>query len=348
MPKSVSFQRKSTDSISSCTVLAVDVGGTKTNLALYHYDGQELTILKEATSVTKQFSAAIHCLNDFLASHDLPDRVCLGVAGPVEDGKVLLTNVGWEIDAREISSHLNNTPVYIINDLESTAYGLMGLKDSDLVVLNEGAPGSKGNIAVIAPGTGLGEAGMYWDGQYHHPFASEGGHSDFGPRSTTHIQLYNYLHHKLGGHVSWERVVSGMGIDNIYDFLKEKKEMEEPAWLAEEMQGKDRPAIISAHAGDCPICSETMALFFSFLAIESANLVLKYKATGGLFIGGGIIRKNMQNLHKKAFMKDFCNSGRLSPLLEEVPVTIILNDKTALLGAAYYAILQDIGKATTA
>ncbi|HEY1008144.1 MAG TPA: glucokinase [Sphingobacteriaceae bacterium] len=340
MGKSVLFRSKAKDSLSSYTVLAVDVGGTKTNLALFRYEDNRLSLIREKTSVTKQFAGAINCLKDFLGD-DQPDRICLGVAGPVQDSRVLLTNVSWEIDANRLSAALDNIPVFLINDLEATAYGLMGLEEKDLEVLNPGAPGSKGNIGIIAPGTGLGEAGLFWDGTYHHPFATEGGHCDFSPRTTTHMQLYSHLHQQLGGHVSWERVVSGMGIVNIYEFLRDRKEMEEPAWLAEKMASMDRAAAVSLHAGDCAICSETMSLFFTFLAAESANMALKFKATGGVYIGGGIIRKNMQHLHRNTFMKEFCSSGRLNPLLKDIPITIILNDKTALLGAACYALLQE-------
>jgi glucokinase len=341
MVKSVLFRTKAKDSLGSYTVLAVDVGGTKTNLSLFRYDGSRLILLKEKTSVTRQFPAAINCLNEFLSDQPMPDRASLGVAGPVQDGKVVLTNVDWEIDAGQLSAKLNNIPVYLINDLEATAYGLMGLEEKDLEVLNPGDPDSVGNIGIIAPGTGLGEAGLFWDGQYHYPFATEGGHSDFSPRTTTHMQLYSHLHQQLGGHVSWERVISGMGIINIYEFLRDKKGMEEPGWLAEKMRQMDPAACISIHAADCPICSETIALFFTFLAAESANMALKFKATGGVYIGGGIIRKNMQYLNKNIFIKEFCSSGRMAPLLKDIPITIILNDKTALLGAAYYAILQE-------
>lgn len=341
MRDSVFFRSKAQSRSGSFTVLAVDVGGTKTNLALFETEGKVLSLMREATLVTKDFPAAIHCLRHFLAEAPMPERICLGVAGPVQNGKVKLTNVSWEIDADRLSSEMDNVPVFIINDLESTAYGLMGLKDSDMEVLNVGVAENKGNIGIIAPGTGLGEAGLFWDGQYHYPFATEGGHCDFAPRTTTHLQLYNYLHQRLGGHVSWERVVSGMGIMNIYQFLREVKEMVEPPELAAKMKEMDPAAAVSAHASDYPICSETMALFFSLLAAESANMALKFKATGGVFIGGGIIRKNLHHLNRTSFMKDFCSSGRLNQLLMEIPITIILNDKTALLGAAYYAILQE-------
>lgn len=340
MGNSVLFRSRTTDSGRSCNVLAVDVGGTKTNLALFRHENGRSVLIREKTSVTKDFPAASHCLKDFLGD-DLPDRICLGVAGPVQDGKVLLTNVSWEIDAHRLSESLNGIPVFLINDLEATAYGLMALEEKDLEVLNPGVAGSKGNIGIIAPGTGLGEAGLYWDGAYHHPFATEGGHCDFAPRTTTHMQLYNHLHQQLGGHVSWERVVSGMGIVNIYEFLRDKKEMVEPAWLAEKMQAGDRAATISAHAADCAICSETIALFFTFLAAESANMALKFKATGGVYIGGGIIRKNLQYLQRNVFIREFCSSGRLSSLLKDIPITMILNEKTALLGAACYAVLQE-------
>jgi glucokinase len=180
----------------------------------------------------------------------------------------------------------------------------------------------------------LGEAGLFWDGNYYHPFATEGGHCDFAPRNNFDFELYSFLQKKFG-HVSWERLVCGPGIVNIYQFLRDEKKRNEPEWLKEKLNGEDEAAVISGHSKQSEICNETMQLFVRYLAYESANLVIKLKATGGLFIGGGIAPQLITLFQDNAFYSSFCQSGRLNYLLEKVPVKVILNPKTALLGAAY-------------
>lgn len=316
-------------------VLAGDIGATKTNLALFKCESDSATVLCEEKYHSNDFKNIIQLTDEFQKELPLPGVICFGVAGPLLDGHAKLSNINWEIDSKEISGHTGIKKVFLINDLEATAYGLAMLDEKDIAVIHKGSTTPVGNAAVIAPGTGLGEAGLYWDGNYYHPFATEGGHCDFAPRNDFDFELYNILQKKFG-HVSWERLVCGPGIVNIYQFLRDEKKREEPAWLKEKFKHADVAAVISQHVMQSEICNETMKLFVRYLAFESANLVIKLKATGGLFIGGGIMPQIVSLLENNMFWSSFCQSGRLNYLLETVPVKIILNTKTALLGAAYY------------
>jgi glucokinase len=318
-------------------VLAADIGATKTNLAICHWDGKRLAIQKNATYTTKSFQDAGSMIREFISNEKIPGAISLGVAGPVRDGKVNLTNIHWEIDSKYVSGQFNGIPVSIINDLEASAYGLALLEQKDLFVLHEGRSKPGGNGAIIAPGTGLGEAGLYEGPDGYHPFATEGGHCDFAPRTDLDIEFYSFLRKKFG-HVSWERVISGPGICNIYDFLHLEKDRPEPAWLKEKILAHDKASVISENAGECEICEETMEVFLRYLAEESANLVLKLNATGGLFIGGGIMPHVMPLLNRDVFIKWFSSVGRLKTFLQSVPVKILLNKNSPLLGAAWYGI----------
>jgi len=317
------------------TILAADIGGTKTNVALYRLEGSELKALSEKRYVSKDHPSLIHIIRDFTAGNR-PDRISAAVAGPVIDGKSRLTNLSWQLDSRAMSTEMK-VPVCFINDLEATAFGLAGLKENEMTTLARGQAGAKGNIAIIAPGTGLGEAGLYWDGHHYHPFATEGGHSDFAPRNETDVEIFRYLQQQFG-HVSWERVVSGMGIKNIFRFLTDRRKETIPEWLSERMKDGDPAAVISECAlkHEDVVCAETMQLFVRYLATESSSLVMKLMATGGLFIAGGIPPKILPLLQTDAWEKNFDNNGRMHELSERVPVHVVLNDKMALLGAAYY------------
>ena len=316
-------------------VLAGDIGATKSNLALFKVEGGNVASLQEAQYKSQEYKNIIELTNTFIKNIPLPDSICFGVAGPVLNGHAKLSNIMWEIDSNELSNHFGVKNVQLINDLEATAYGLAMLTEKDIAEIHKGNDAAVGNAAVIAPGTGLGEAGIYWDGNYYHPFATEGGHSDFAPRNQFDFDLYNFLQKKFG-HVSWERLVCGPGIVNIYDFLRDEKKREEPEWLKEKYKNGDAAAVISQHVKQSEICKETMQVFIRYLAYESANLILKLKATGGLFIGGGIAPQIVSLFENNVFYSSFCQSGRLNYLLEKVPVKIILNTKTALLGAVYY------------
>jgi glucokinase len=334
LPFKISKENK--DSSKTNIILAGDIGATKTNLALYKVDVENIVLLQEAQYKSHDYKNIIELTDNFIKDLPVPGSICFGVAGPVLNGRAKLSNIQWEIDSTELSNHFKIKNVQLINDLEATAYGLATLTEKDIAVIHEGSYAPVGNAAVIAPGTGLGEAGLFWDGNYYHPFATEGGHCDFAPRDEFDFELYSFLQKKFG-HVSWERLVCGPGIVNIYQFLRDEKKREEPGWLKEKMQNGADAAIISGHSKQSEICNETMQLFIRYLAYESANLVIKLKATGGLFIGGGIVPQVISLLEKDVFYSSFCKSGRLNYLLEKVPVKVILNTKTALLGAAYVA-----------
>jgi len=316
-------------------ILAGDIGGTKTNMALYRSDKDGLTLLREKRYVSKDHHSLEEIVSDFTGTQ-LPDRICAAVAGPVLKGKSRLTNLSWELDSEALSAALK-IPVNFINDLEATAYGLPGLTDNQLAPIAPGEGDAEGNIAIIAPGTGLGEAGLYWDGEYYHPFATEGGHSDFFPRNETDIELFRYLQQQFG-HVSWERVVSGMGIKTLYQYCTESRKEVVPEWLKQRMLTADPAAVISEAAikKEDPVCAEVMELFVRFLASEASSLVLKLMATGGLYLAGGIPPKILPLLQSESWSANFDNSGRMHRLSEKVPIYAVLNDKMALLGAAYY------------
>jgi glucokinase len=322
-------------------ILAGDIGATKSNLALLNFEKDYPVILHESKFKSKDYSNVIGLIDKFQRDLPSPDSICLGVAGPVLNGRTKLSNIGWEIALEDLVHHFNCRDVHLINDLEATAYGLSVLSENDFAVIHKGDDNAIGNAAVIAPGTGLGEAGLYWDGNSYHPFATEGGHCDFAPRNEFDFELLGFLQ-KQFQHVSWERLVCGPGIVNIYRFLRDTKKIEEPEWLKEKSNGPDAAAFISEHMNQIEICRETMDLFIRYLAYESANLVLKFKATGGLFIGGGIAPEIISLLQNNVFFSYFLQSGRLNYLLEKVPVKVILNTKAALLGAAQYAYRRSV------
>jgi len=313
-------------------ILAGDVGGTKTLLSLCKYVRNELQIIKEKKFPSKEYKSLNAIIKEFLAGEESPSVISIAVAGPITKGTADLTNLKWLGNDEAIKKEFGVQQVFLLNDLESTAYGLAELHHEDFIVLHNGDESVGGNVAIIAPGTGLGEAGMYWDGHAYHPFATEGGHCDYAPRSEEEIELFKYLHHKFG-HVSWERLVSGQGIFNIYSFLKQRRKGAKNN--SEIVDSADPAAAISREAmrGEDPICKETIGWFLKFMAYESANLALKMKSTGGLFIAGGIPPKLKQLIKSAEFMSFFKASGRLGDLLENIPVHVILNERTALLGA---------------
>lgn len=322
-------------------ILAGDIGGTKTNLALFEADGVQLKPIVEATFPSHEHTGLEDIVQRFLSAHAVRvEQASFGVAGPVRHGRCEAVNLAWVVDAQPLACLLGLETVGLINDLEANAYGIAALTPQDLIVLNAGTPEAEGNAAVIAAGTGLGEAGLYWDGKRHRPFASEGGHADFAPRRALEVELLRYLLAEFE-HVSWERVLSGPGLYNVYRFLRDTGRGVEPPWLRKEMRQHDPSAAISRAglAGTCGLCVQALDLFVSLYGAEAGNLALKVMATGGVFIGGGIAPKIIDKLKAGTFMQAFMGKGRLKPLLEAMPVRVILNDKTALLGAARYAAL---------
>nr|WP_314498937.1 glucokinase [uncultured Chryseobacterium sp.] len=324
--------------------LAADVGGTKTDFALFRIDKNKLVCIKNQRYATTDHSSFVKAIRHFHEDKtSVIDCACLGVAGTVDSDKVRGVNFAWEIDSRKLESDLDIKKVLLINDLQANAYGLSALGDSDYKILSKGE-GTKGNAVVISPGTGLGEAGLYWDGSHYHPYATEGGHSNFSPGNELDLELWKFLHKKFN-HVSWERVISGQGINNIYEFLRNYRDIKEPDWLTEQIKGENPSKVISAAAIEKtdPVCIETMQLFLQYLAVESSQLALKANATGGIYIGGGIAPKILSLIDKKEFYKNFIAVGRMEHLLKTIPIKVVLNDKTALMGAAYYAAMGIVG-----
>lgn len=324
-------------------VLAADVGGTKVNMALCHVTETTIEIVHAAKYASQEYASFTDIIREFLANEKVeqPEKIGIGVAGPVIDNTVEFTNLNWGVvSAKEIAA-VTGVPeehVALINDLEATAYGLPCLGADDILTLYPGEAGHGGNAAIIAPGTGLGEAGLFADKKGYHPFATEGGHCEFAPRTEMEGKLFSYLKIKHR-RVSWEHVVAGPGIYRLYYFLRDIMQREEPEWLKKEIEEKGDPSAVISQAGlekKAPICEEVMQLFVQQLAREAASLVLKMKATAGLFFGGGIPPKILPLLKEPNFYENFVDIGRMQGLVEKVPVRIILNDKSALFGAAYY------------
>jgi glucokinase len=324
-------------------ILAGDTGGTNTRLALFEKTENGF----ESVAIEKFSSPAFGGLNEIIEKFltDKPhkiERACFAVPGPVRENKAKLANLPWAVDAEEVKKQFGYDRIGLINDLESNAYGLNELEGSDFAVLNEGTPNPSGNAALISAGTGLGEAGMHFADGRRLPFASEGGHADFAPRTEIEIDLLRYL---LGKYerVSVERVVSGMGLQNIYEFLRDTKREEVPTWLADEIaDSKDVGAMVSKHGLACkaPICEQTLEIFVSLYGAQAGNLGLTMLATGGVYIGGGIAPKILSKLQEPTFFKSFKSKGRMSDLMERMPVSVVLNDNAALLGAAHFAFYE--------
>ena len=322
-------------------ILAGDIGGTKVHLALYRFADGRLKAVRERRFSAQEFASLDAVVNAFLAdgNTDKIDAACFGCPGPVRDGRLKLTNLPWTLDARELARSLGIENVFLINDLEANGYGIPELAPESVFTLHAGNAAAVGHRGLIAAGTGLGEALLIWDGKAHRPIASEGGHCDFAARTDREIALLEVLRRKLHGRVSWERVVSGLGIQNIYGFLRDVEKIDEPAWLRERMASDDPNAVIGACAedGSSTLCFETMQTFAAAYGAEAGNIALKVLATGGIYLGGGIAPKILKTLASGGFMQAFLDKGRLSPLLESIPVRVILDESCALLGAAAFA-----------
>ena len=324
-------------------VLAGDVGGTNTRLALFHVraDGALEQVI-EQTYPSHDYKSLEDIVTLFLQNHpSKPDFAAIGIAGPIRDGKCVATNLPWIVDSKILISRSGVEKLALLNDLEANAYGIATLAPTDFELIRAGDSASKGNAAVVSAGTGLGEAGMYWDGGDYHPFATEGGHSSFAPEGELQGELFQYLATRFG-HVSCERVISGPGLQNVFEFLRDVKHVEVPDWLATELKSGDAAATISnaALAGKSDICSQALDLFVAAYGAEAGNFALNILATGGVYIGGGIAPKIRDKIRSSVFTDGFLNKGRMQKLLETVPIRIILNDQTALRGAARGAWLR--------
>ncbi len=324
-------------------LLTGDIGGTKTVLAVFSLEQGAREPLAEATFASSQYASLEKILHEFRSSIDLPiDRACFGVAGPVADGQSRITNLPWVISTSRLRAALNTQAVALLNDLQAIAYAVPHLGAEEVRTLHPGNPQPGGNIAVIAPGTGLGEAYLTWDGTRYHAYPSEGGHADFGPTNALEVELLRYYLQRMD-HVSYERFCSGLGLPNIYNFLVNTGYASEPEWLAAELRETRDPTPVIAKAAlrnDPPseLCVTTLEMFVSILGAETGNLALKVLSRGGVYLGGGIPPRILPALEYQHFLESFLRKGRMSEQLIRMPVHVILNPKTALLGAAYYGL----------
>jgi glucokinase len=326
-------------------LLAGDIGGTKTVLAVFSSEAGPHTPLVEATFPSSRYGRLEAIVREFLEQNTWQiDRACFGVAGPVVAGTAQITNLPWEMSETSLKETFGWASARLQNDLESIAYAVPILEPNDVHTLNAGAPVAAGNIAVIAPGTGLGEAFLTREPTRYRAHASEGGHASFAPSTDLEIGLLTYLRRELGhGHVSFERVCSGLGIPNIYNYLKASGQAEEPAWLAAQLAdaADPTPVIMNSAIGKTATCALTVATLMTFVSIlgsEAGNLALKVLSTGGVYLGGGIPPRILTVLEDPSFLKAFRHKGRFHDLLAGMPIHVILNPQAALLGAAAYGL----------
>jgi len=319
-------------------ILAGDIGGTKAQLALFAPGAPPRSPAFEDRLPTQGSASLDAIVREFLARAGArPTRIVLGIAGPVHDNACITTNLPWQVDGNSMSAALG-VPVTLLNDLEATAHGLRTLGPSDLLALQPGAPAT-GNRALIAAGTGLGEAILAWDGTTWHPLASEGGHTDFGPRDALEDELLHWLRGRYG-RVSYERILSGPGLADLYRFFREVRRGEEPAAIAARFDAAEQPAAIvteTALDGSCERARLALDKFIAIYGAEAGNLALKALALGGVYVGGGIAPRMLPALQRGGFVRAFFEKGRLSPLLARIPVSVVLDTRTAVWGAAAHA-----------
>ena len=326
-------------------ILAGDIGGTKTELALFSSESGPRHPIKEARFPSEDYDSLEVIVQEFLSQIDENvTHASFGVAGPVVGGRAELTNLPWQMEEQHLAHELSLESVRLLNDLVSTANAVPVLAPEDLFTLRDGQARDGGTIAVIAPGTGLGEGFLTWDGSTYRPYPSEGGHASFSPTSDTEIEMLRFLQQRFR-HVSWERICSGVGLPNIYSFFKETGRAEEPAWLAEKLASADdiTPIVVNSALveNDPPdICVKTLEMFIATLGAEAGNLALKLLATGGVYLGGGIPPRILSKLQGDLFVNSFLNKGRLGAELKEIPIYVILNPKAALIGAARHGLDQ--------
>jgi glucokinase len=323
-------------------VLAADIGGTSARLALIEVGDGPMAIRDEQTYPSGKHAGLEEIVAAFTANHPSGfEASAFGIAGPIQDGRVASTNLPWVIDSRALARQLGLRHVGLLNDLAATAHGIGEIPESEFLVLNAGAPVRGSNAAVLSAGTGLGEAGLLWNGTRHQPVASEGGHADFAPRNELEIGLLIYLTARYG-RVSYERVLSGPGLVNIYEYLRDSGRGAEQPFVLERMREHGAAAAISETAlqARCGLCEQALEIFVSCYGAEAGNLGLRYLAHHGVYLGGGIAPKIAPALTGPHFMAAFTAKGRLSPLVAAMPVRVILNEKVGLLGAARFATLQ--------
>lgn len=331
-------------------VLSGDIGGTKTRLAIIAVAGTRLSIEREQSYPSRDYVTFDELLGDFLCNSAIPVQAAFGIAGPIQGRIAQTTNLPWRIDADAVERQFGFEHCHLLNDLEATASSLPALTADDLLTLHPGTPGVGGNAAVIAAGTGLGEAGLFWDGQGYRPFATEGGHSSFSPSTETEVALLRHLQQRHG-HVSWERIVSGPGLVSLHEFLCLHRNASVPDWLQQEIRHGDAAAAIAnaALSGRDELCNEALDWFVRLYGAETGNLALKVMSRGGIYLGGGIAPKILPRLQTGPFLDAFFSKGRMRPLLEAMPVRVVLNDRAALYGPALRAAeISTVGAATVA
>ena len=317
-------------------ILAGDIGGTNARLAYFQPSNGHLKLVSERVFPSREHKELGEIAVKFVEeSGTRPDVACFGIAGPVRHGRVETSNLPWVVEQSELAKQLHVPATFLINDLEASAWGVGGLDDSDLVPLNNVKEKAVGNQAVIAPGTGLGEAGLFWDGSRHRVFACEGGHTDFAPINDLQIELLRFLRARFG-HVSYERILSGPGLVNVYEFLRASGNDSENQELRHEIDAGDAAAAISkaAMTRTSILAEKSLELWIAVYGAEASNLALKVMATGGLFLAGGISPKILSRLQDSLFMQNFLDKGRMRALIEAIPVCVVTNDKAGLLGAA--------------
>jgi glucokinase len=317
-------------------ILAGDIGGTNARLAYFQLSSGHLQFVSERVFPSREHKGLDEIAVQFVEeSGTRPDVACFGIAGPVRHGRVETSNLPWVVEQSRLAKQLKVPATFLINDLEASAWGVAALSGPDLVPLNYVTGEVVGNQAVIAPGTGLGEAGLFWDGNRHHVFACEGGHTDFAPQGDLQIELLRFLQTRFG-HVSYERILSGPGLVNCYEFLRGVGSDPEAVELRQEIDQGDAAAAISRAALDRTsiLAEKSLDLWIAVYGAEASNLALKVMATGGLFLAGGISPKIISRLRDSLFMQHFLDKGRMRALVETIPVCVVMNEKTGLLGAA--------------
>jgi len=322
-------------------LLAGDIGGTKTKLAIYSPEDGARAPIAEQTFSSQAYDHLESIAQAFLEEVGVDvERACFGVAGPIIENRVDVTNLPWVIDARTMEQELDLESVILLNDLAAIANGVPFLRPDELHTLHKGTCDPLGAVGVMAPGTGLGEAFLTWDGERYQPQDSEGGHTDFAPTTARQVRLLSYLLKDMA-HVSYETVCSGRGIPNIYRFLKEAESVSEPDWMADRLADADDPTPIIAKAAldsECELCTLTMDTFVSIMGAEAGNIALKVMATGGVYLGGGIPPKILPLIKENTFLTAFFEKGRLAHVVERIPVHVILNPDIALFGAACHGL----------
>jgi glucokinase len=325
-------------------IVAGDIGGTNARLATFEVQAGRLLLIKEFIYPSRSAPDLETIVRRFVEeARPTATAAALGVAGPVKNGRTETPNLPWVVDAGRLATILGVPRVTLLNDLKANAYGLRHLGPTDFAILQPGAQDAVGNQAILSAGTGLGAAGLFWDGERHRPFATEGGHADFAPRTRLESDLMESIAREKG-RVSSERILSGSGLVRVYRFLRQRSSDPEPAALTERFAKEDPAAVVSGSALDesDPVCVKALELFVSVYGAEAGNVALRMLATGGVFLGGGIAPKILSRIKRDAlFMTAFLDKGRMRPLLESVPVLVVLNDRAALWGAAHCAAFDE-------